>query len=57
MKKDLDEILKIITPESSIEEVASYCDTKEDFELIMKNLLGPESELAHVFTGVKEQKL
>jgi len=54
MKKDLDEILKLITPESPIEEVVGYCDTEEDFELIMKNLLGPDSELAHVFTGVKK---
>lgn len=38
MKKDLEEILKQITPETAIEEVASYCDTAEDFELIIRNL-------------------
>lgn len=42
MKKNIKEILKNITPETPIEEVITYCDTVEDFELIISSL--PESE-------------
>lgn len=38
MKKDLQEILKIITPDTPLKEVVAYCDNIEDFELIVANL-------------------
>ncbi len=36
MKKDLEEILKLITPDTTVEELVSYCDSVEDFDLITK---------------------
>lgn len=44
MKKDIKEILKVIKPETPIEEVAAYCDTVEDFELILSKLPKTESK-------------
>ena len=38
MKKDINEILITITPEMPIEEVIAYCDTVEDFDLILSKL-------------------
>ena len=38
MKKDINEILITITPETPIEEVIAYCDTVEDFDLILSKL-------------------
>ena len=38
MKKDINEILKTITPNTPIEEVIAYCDTVEDFDLILSKL-------------------
>lgn len=57
MKKDLEEILKQITPETAIEEVASYCDTVEDFELIIKNLPSVNSGEALVSDNLKQKAL
>ena len=38
MKKDINEILKTITPNTPIVEVIAYCDTVEDFDLILSKL-------------------
>ena len=38
MKKDINEIVKAITPETPIEEIVAYCDTVEDFNLILSSL-------------------
>lgn len=38
MKKDINEILKAITYDTPIEEVIAYCDTVEDFDLILSKL-------------------
>lgn len=38
MKKDINDILKAITPETPIEKIIAYCDTVEDFELILSSL-------------------
>ena len=44
MRKDINEILSSITPETPIEELLAYCDTTEDFELIIKNLSAMDSK-------------
>lgn len=44
MKKDINEILKAITPETPIEEVIAYCDTVEDFNLILSKLPHTENK-------------
>lgn len=38
MKKNIEEILKSITPKTPIEEIISYCNNIEDFEVIIVNL-------------------
>lgn len=44
MKQDINEILSNITPETPIKEIAGYCDTAEDFDLIFKNLFAMDSK-------------
>ena len=43
MKKDINEILKAITPDTSIKEIVAYCDTVEDFDLILSKLPNTDS--------------
>ena len=44
MKKDINEILKAITPETPIEKIVAYCDTVEDFDLLLAKLPHTESK-------------
>jgi len=44
MKKDIKEILSGITSETPIEEVLAYCETTEDFKLIIINLSDTDSK-------------
>ena len=57
MKKDIKEILSNITPETTIEEVAGYCDTVEDFDLIFKNLSAMECKELPITYELKETVL
>ena len=44
MKKDINEILKAIIPDTPIEDVIAYCDTVEDFDLLLANLPHTDSK-------------
>jgi hypothetical protein len=44
MKKDLNEILKNITPDTPIDDVLAYCDSIEDLQLILASMQFEESE-------------
>lgn len=44
MKKDINDILKTVTPNTPIKKIVAYCDTVEDFELILSALPRPKSE-------------
>lgn len=57
MKKDLEEILNCITPKTTIEEVLAYCDTTEDFELIIKNVSAMDSKVCPLSAELKQTVL
>ena len=57
MKKDINEILKAITPETPIEEVVAYCDTVEDFNLIISKLPHTESKPVPLSDELKKAAL
>ena len=57
MKKDLNEILENITPETPLEEVVAYCDNIEDFELIFKSLPKTESKPVQLSEEIKQAAL
>ncbi len=54
MKKDINEILSSITPETPIEEVLGYCDTAEDFDLIAKNISTMDSRAFSISDSLKQ---
>lgn len=54
MKKDLDVILKLITPETPIEKVLGYCDTAEDFDLIVNNISIMDSRAFPISNSLKQ---
>ena len=55
MKKDIKEILSSITPDSTVDEILAYCDTTEDFELIIKSLPKMESNGVVLSDGLKQR--
>lgn len=57
MKKDIKEILKAITTDTPIEEVVAYCDTVEDFDLILSKLPHTESNPAPLSDELKKAAL
>lgn len=57
MKKEIKEILKIITPETSIEETISYCNNIEDFEAIIVNLPEMKSKPVLLSKEIKQAAL
>ena len=57
MKKDINDILKSVTPETPIEEVAAYCDTVEDFNLIISKLPHTESKPVTLSDELKKAAL
>ena len=57
MKKDINEILKAITPQTPIEEVIAYCDSVDDFELILSKLPQTESQPIPISDELKKAAL
>lgn len=57
MKKDINEILSGITPKTPIEEVLAYCDTTEDFELIIKSVSAMDSKAYPLSDELKQTVL
>ena len=57
MKKDINEILKAITPDTPIKKVVAYCDTVEDFDLILSKLPHTESDPAPLSDELKKAAL
>lgn len=57
MKKDLNEIFKIITPDTPLKEVVAYCDNIEDFELIFKNLPETKNKPVQLSEAIKKAAL
>jgi len=57
MKKDINKILKSITPETPIDEVINLCDRVENFELILANLPKTESMSVQLSDEIKQAAL
>lgn len=57
MKKNIEEILKSITLDSPLEGTLAYCDTVEDFELILANLPETESKPVLLSEEIKQAAL
>ena len=57
MKKNINEILKTVTPDTSLEEVITYCDNVEDFELIIANIPEMESKPVQLSEEIKQAAL
>ena len=57
MKKNINEILENITPYTPLEEVTAYCDTVEDFEIILANLPEIESTPVQLSEEIKQAAL
>lgn len=57
MKKDINEILKIVTPDTPLKEVIAYCDSLEDFELIFASLPETESKTVLLSGEIKQAAL
>lgn len=57
MKKNLQEILNSITPDTPLEEVAAYCDNIEDFELIFASLPEIKSKPVQLSAEIKQAAL
>jgi len=57
MKKDINEILKTITPQTLIDEVINLCDSIEDFELILANISKTENKSVRLSNEIKETAL
>lgn len=57
MKKNIKETLKSVTPETPIEEIISYCDTLEDFELIISRLPEAETKPVQLSEEIKQAAL
>ena len=57
MKKDINEILKAITPDTHIEEIVACCDTVEDFDLILSKLPYTESRTVPLSNELKKAAL
>ena len=57
MKKNIEEILKSVTPDTPIEEITEYCATVEDFELIISHLPKAESKPIQLSENIKQSAL
>lgn len=57
MKKNLQEILNSITPDTTVEEVIVYCDSMEDFDLILANMAEMRSKPVQLSEEIKQAAL
>ena len=57
MTKDINEILKAITPDTPIEEIVAYCDAVEDFNLLLSKLPHTEKKPAPLSNELKKAAL
>ena len=57
MTKDINEILKAITSDTPIKEVVAYCDTVEDFDLLLSKLPSMESKPVPLSDELKKAAL
>ena len=57
MKGNLQDIIEKIKPETSIEEIISYCDTTDDLEIILANLPQMKSKPTPISDELKQEVL
>lgn len=57
MKKNIDEILKNVTPNTPLEKITAFCNTIEDFELILSRLPETESKPIQLSEEIKQAAL
>ena len=57
MKGNIQDIIKKIRPETTIEEIISYCDTTDDLDMILANLPQIKSKPTPLSDDIKQEVL